>query len=263
MREVFSDYLECNGIAFKHAYGPTTQPGKEFHVYHEILCFLEGSAELISEDIHAEIKPGTLIVIPKERYHRIVIRNDASCYYRSVIRFFDTPELREMISGKLDRIKLIPFTGEVRGLFERLERALREDEQEKHLIFRAVLILLLAEIPKNEAKEENAQEPLVQEILRYVNTHIREDISLALLAKQLNSSVSLISHVFKREMNISLYRFIIKKRLLLAYERILQGEAPTAAALECGFRDYSGFYKQFKKMMGFSPSDCKTVERLK
>lgn len=35
----------------------------------------------------------------------------------------------------------------------------------------------------------------------------------------------------------------------------MDGQPATQAAIECGFNDYSGFYKQFKKMFNKSPSD--------
>ena len=59
-------------------------------------------------------------------------------------------------------------------------------------------------------------------------------------------------------MNISLHQFILKKKLVMAYHKILDGIPATKAAVECGFNDYSGFYKQFKKMFNQSPSKRKS-----
>ena len=42
---------------------------------------------------------------------------------------------------------------------------------------------------------------------------------------------------------------------MLAHHKIADGELASAAALECGFRDYSGFYKQYKKLFNQSPSE--------
>jgi AraC-like DNA-binding protein len=90
--------------------------------------------------------------------------------------------------------------------------------------------------------------------VEYINGHLSESLTVAGIAKRLNISPSLLSHAFKNEMNIAPYRYILKKRLVLAQHKIARGESATAAAIECGFGDYSGFYKQYKKTFGTSPS---------
>ena len=56
-------------------------------------------------------------------------------------------------------------------------------------------------------------------------------------------------------MNISIHQYILKKKLVMAHHKILDGIPATQAAIDCGFNDYSGFYKQFKKMFNKAPSD--------
>lgn len=55
-------------------------------------------------------------------------------------------------------------------------------------------------------------------------------------------------------MNIPIRKYVIKKRLILAHSKILKGELSSVAAIECGFNDYSGFYRQYKKMYDITPS---------
>ena len=42
-----------------------------------------------------------------------------------------------------------------------------------------------------------------------------------------------------------------------ANKKIKNSVPRTQAAIECGFHDYSGFYKQYKKMFGVVPRECK------
>ena len=51
-------------------------------------------------------------------------------------------------------------------------------------------------------------------------------------------------------MNIPLHRYIVKKRLILAHNKMVEGEPAGLAAAESGFNDYSGFYLQYKNMFG-------------
>ncbi len=51
---------------------------------------------------------------------------------------------------------------------------------------------------------------------------------------------------------------MLEKRLILANKKIRQSVNPTVAASESGYADYSGFYRQYKKMFGVSPAKSKT-----
>ena len=57
---------------------------------------------------------------------------------------------------------------------------------------------------------------------------------------------------------MSIHKYVLEKRLILANKKIRQSVNPTVAASECGFADYSGFYRQYKKMFGVSPAKSKT-----
>ena len=68
------------------------------------------------------------------------------------------------------------------------------------------------------------------------------------------SVVATLMHTFKKNMNISIHKYIIKKWLILAHAKISNGEQSVIVANECGFNDYSGFYKQYVKMFDTTPS---------
>ena len=49
-------------------------------------------------------------------------------------------------------------------------------------------------------------------------------------------------------------QYIISKRLAKARKMIRRGERPTAVSAECGFGDYTTFFRNYKKYFGYSPS---------
>ena len=141
--------------------------------------------------------------------------------------------------------------------FETLNTLAKTPVPHQGLVLQSVLVLLLNELNLQKAStlHRPSQHPVVEDILSYINENMQRTLSVEILAKKYHLSPSSISHLFKKEMKIPLHQFILKKRLITAYHKIAAGEAPTVVAAECGFRDYSGFYKQYKKMFGRSPSN--------
>ena len=257
MYTLFSEQIQSDGISYKHARGVSDRSGKEFHTFHEIILFLGDKATFISEQIHAEIRPNTLIVIPKESYHQFIIHGDLNSYYRCVLHFEDSEELLPLIPGSRENIAIVEVQGKLLSYFDILNALAKAPVPHQGLVLKSVLIVILHEL--NSQKEKNQliefQHPVVGNVLAYINENIGQELSLAFLAKKFHLSPSSLSHLFKKEMKIPLHQFILKKRLITAYHKIAAGEAPTVVATECGFHDYSGFYKQYKKMFGYAPSN--------
>ena len=256
MTDLFSDYLYGDSISFKHARGSSDRSGKEFHIYHEIILFLDGDAAFISEDLHMHLNPSTLIVIPNETYHQMIIHGDQENYHRCVLQFGETAELAELVENSMRNVQVFTADREIRFLFDKLIRATKVHESHTVLLLRSVLILLLdvLRVPKDMSNGENHQNEIIRMAIEYINRNLDKALTIHSIAQACNISDSSLSHIFKKEMYISIHKFIVKKRLIQAYHRICAGEAATVVAMECGFGDYSGFYKQYKKAFGFPPS---------
>ena len=130
------------------------------------------------------------------------------------------------------------------------------DYQKSKAISGAVLNLLLDEIKTKKSIEidEDLTDDLTKQAIEYISKKLTENFTIESIAKHLNVSPSTLMRSFKKNMNTPIHKYIIKKRLILAHNKISNGEPATVAAIDCGFNDYSGFYIQYKKMFGISPS---------
>lgn len=256
MNRLFTNTIQTDGILCKHARGISERSGKEFHIFHEIIYFLGGDAEFISEDLHIQMKPETLIFIPKETYHQMVIHGDQQQYYRCLLQFAAETIPVTYSLAEHAGIKAIAADEEIKYLFSKLMSACDTPDSSYAVLVNAVLMLLLCALPhkKELTGKENFQTDLIRQATDYINRNIYKQLLLADIAAACNVSLSTLCHVFKKEMNIPIHKFIVKKRLVNAYHKISSGESATSAAIDSGFQDYSGFYKQYKKMFGFSPS---------
>ena len=95
----------------------------------------------------------------------------------------------------------------------------------------------------------------VNEVVAYINDNLAEDLTLDRLAEACYVSKSHLGHQFKTYTGLTLYQFIIKKRVTVARNMIREGAPVMDACMKCGFNDYSNFLKAFKREFGRSPKE--------
>lgn len=93
----------------------------------------------------------------------------------------------------------------------------------------------------------------VSKIIEYINANLVTLKGLDELEKEFFFSKSYLNRIFKESTGSSVWDYIVLKRLLLARSLLQSGKQANIVASECGFCDYSSFYRQFKQRFGISP----------
>ena len=92
------------------------------------------------------------------------------------------------------------------------------------------------------------------EIIKYINEHISEPISLTTISESINLSKEYTSHIFKKETGKTVTDYINERKLFIGKEMILSTSySLTYISDRLGYENYSYFSKVFKKQFGVSP----------
>jgi len=252
MSELFEYYFEDDTCHFKYAQGKPSMLGREFHNYNELVLFLDGHSQLISEDIQLTLTPGTLVLIPREQFHQFIV-TEAETYQRCILGFREIPELHSLIRQVMEEITVIPQpSNRILSVFQSLMEAAKWalPQEEMMLLIHAALTQLLIEhklFSDPSIRKLVTVSAITRKALAYIDAHLSEPLELEHIADAQNVSVSTLSHHFKKELNIPIYRYIVKKRLAAARKHMERGLSAHTAASVSGFQDYTGFYKLYKK----------------
>ena len=94
----------------------------------------------------------------------------------------------------------------------------------------------------------------LQQAVNYIQDNLAEDISLQVIATELNMSRYYFCRLFKKSTGITPHQYLIKSRIERAKELLSRKHQSIAdVALQVGFTNQSHFTKHFKKLVGIAP----------
>ena len=97
--------------------------------------------------------------------------------------------------------------------------------------------------------------PIVQEAVRYIDTHYRERITLDTLGRHLAVNPAYLSRCFSRQMQIPFTQYVNMLRVEHARQQLHSShKSIRIIAEEAGFSSVNHFYKVFRQQTGFSPN---------
>ncbi|WP_195428139.1 helix-turn-helix domain-containing protein [Clostridium sp. D46t1_190503_E9] len=95
---------------------------------------------------------------------------------------------------------------------------------------------------------------------KYIFEHLYEKISLTQLADYTSMNPCYLSHLFKKEVGVSISDYMQKERIEESKKLIISGKKSLVDIYSpLGFIDQSHFSKTFKKFVGITPKEYKTL----
>ncbi len=108
----------------------------------------------------------------------------------------------------------------------------------------------------NEISDNFDADEKLQIIIHYVHTNFQDGISLSDLAKQMYTSTSTLSRLFKKQTGTYFAEYVNQVRTRYAVDELLYTEKNmTKIAMDCGFSNASAFTKVFREIYNMAPTE--------
>ena len=98
-----------------------------------------------------------------------------------------------------------------------------------------------------------------QKVQEYIRRHYGQDLTLSLLAEQVNLVPTSLCHVFKQVTGQRVSDYIIQVRIIQATRLLRETDQEVQLiAYECGFNTQTNFNRYFKRLMGCTPTEYRS-----
>ncbi len=244
-----------------------------YHDFDKIIIFLSGNVTYLVEGKAYPLKPLDILLINHHAIHKPVI--DAEVPYERIIIWINSEfmeahskdsynlstcfHLADVRSINMIRMDA-PFQTKIRTLLYDLEQAMSEHDFASPLLANSIFLQFIIHLNRIMIEGREAVSgslykgnPHILELLRYINTHLGDDLEIDALSEIFFLSRSYLMHRFKEETGYTIHSYIQQKRLLFATELIRNQIPVMEACYQAGFSDYSTFSRAYKKMYGASP----------
>lgn len=227
----------------------------------ELILFKSGDAVYDVEGRSYPLHTNTLIITRPATIHQIRLSGDTT-YERYDLLFNFKKHMPEQAAllEKMPDVLQLEEDHPIVQIFHRMDTYYKQLPAEE---YRAVLNLMIREIFYNltiiarmeEKKDPLPDNQLIRRVVAYIQTHITTMQGIDEICQELFVSKSHLHHLFVEQMGISPKKYILAKRMMLAKMLLRSGENPTDIFQQCGFQNYTTFFRCYKNYFGYSPSE--------
>jgi len=242
-----------------------------FHDTYEIYYLMSGSRIFFIKDKMIDVPENSLIIIHPNVLHRVI--NAPESDYTRFITYFNMDAFPSFLINdftispflKNDYI-VFQFTEREREAANKFVKPMIEEALKKETGYEITLYGLFLQylafcfrcIKKDHPVIPSIKNPTyirTTEVVKYINEHYNEDLSLDVLADKFYVSPFHLCRKFKEVTQFSLSNYINIVRIKEAI--IIMNKAPKKSiksiAKEVGFKSYTNFSRAFKEITGHSP----------
>ncbi len=227
------------------------------HSHWELSCVTSGELHAVVDGKNLTLGPGDLVLCAPEQFHMYYAQEDQAPKFLCLTFEADAAPAASL-AGRALR------AGQKAALMQQLaaESALEDGYTQSlrlHLLS-AVLLMLCREgdnvaVSGPAAKPQQGEAAIIRRAQQHISAHIREKLSVTLVAGRIDVSPSYMTALFHKHLAISPGEYIRRAKLQESKQLIAEGAmnfTEIAAALE--YSTVHHFSRQFKEHFGMTPT---------
>lgn len=239
-----------------------------FHDYYELYYLESGERYHMVDGEIFLLHKGEFFIFPPNRLHHSYGEKDVP-FRRICIYFrpsaFLSAEIRQCFSGRKSQVFSTAHQADRFQIHRLLEMLLEETEikesassvpscSEDYLL--SVLnLLLITIIRKSYFPKMELEKTTMAKVVRYLQEHSAEDISIERLAAHFYISPYYLCREFKKATGSTIIQYLNDVRVILAKNMFLEtSKNVTEVSNAIGFSNLTHFNRVFKSVTGFTPS---------
>lgn len=268
----YVEYDNNSSFSYHRALSDTCEVDIHIHDKYEIYQATSDNIRYFVEGSAYDLKAGDLIITSHKEIHR-PITIDSNPYGRRFIQFdpliiqthidIDYNPLYIFENRKLGHNNHIVVPCHALSVlnlhFDTIESALLNNSPKSQYESRITMTLLLMEISSlfdstsSILDKDTLIDPRIYKIRKQLDNHYTESFDLDNLSKSHLIDKYYLSHLFKENTGFTLLEYVQSRRIMLAKSLLKGNQSITEISQQCGYDDYSNFFKTFKKLMKMSP----------
>ncbi|OJJ14513.1 hypothetical protein BKI52_42815 [marine bacterium AO1-C] len=221
--------------------------------YHDTFCvgLIEQGAEFLEfHDKKLVANAGKVILIDPHEVHANYAFDKDGWNYRMM---YLNPEVMSFLAGK--RVQTKNQVIDHPQLFELILKFHKQAEnfQDASFLLQEI-VRLLVQVSNEHLPEDNKKiTDNFKTAKAFIDENYTEKINMTMLEKVVGFNKYKLIRVFKQQLGLSPFEYILLLRIELAKKQLLQNQTLSQIALDVGFYDQSNFTRYFKKYTGVSP----------
>lgn len=267
-------YLRFHHISSHFEKDETEILKPESHNMCELFLLTSGVAYYFIDGKTYKIFPMDLLIIPPHKIHSIQFDNSGLCERFAFLFSLDLlPNLKNLDLTNIfnpcdDSVSYIPATYVKRlpllQLFKRCENICKSKTVYTDLHICNTLLQIAEYLHKikvmvKEEDEGNSTPQILKTnkisslCIAYINQHLNEPLSLKYLEEKLHISASHIRQTFKKEIGLTVHKYVLVQKMQRAKQLLIEGNTPVSVSQQLGYEYYSTFYENYVNYFHLSP----------
>ena len=228
-----------------------------------LLYIQKGSLHCKINGIVSVAERGNFVLLDCYAPHDYYTTEDCECLWMH----FDGHSARtyyQLIAECHGMIFSLPDALSIVTLLNKLYQIFADKQVINEILLSKYICDLLSEILLQYSSDAvlSTSSPIVESAISFINSHLAEELSVKLLAKQASMSVYHFIRIFKKIMHMTPHKYIANARILRAMFLLEHSDCPVKEiCYACGFSDPGSFSTCFKNHTGTTPSCYRASHR--